>query len=375
MKNVVINVLSALSGGGQTNIHNLLQYFPKDYNVTLIVNTKNKKIFSNYKSGNIKIIESKFASKNLLFRLIWEKFILPFKLKSWFCSIYYSPGGSLITKVPQGIIGITTLQNMLPFEEMERKRFPVNSFLRYKLLFLKYIFIYSYKNADKIIFISKYSRDVIKNIIPYVENKSTVIPLGISQKFINSKIIYKLPKSLIDEDFYLYVSQFDYYKSQKEIIYSWKALVDKGFKRKLVLVGSKFNKYGDESLLLIKRLNLENFVIYLGFVNYKELPSLYMSAYSLIFASTCECCPNTLLEMMSFNKPIFCSNWGPMPEFGEDGVIYFDPYKKNDLRYKILKTHNNKSLNLHYSDKAFLLSKKYNSQETIIKNINYILNK
>jgi len=375
MKNVVINVLSALSGGGQTNIHNLLQYFPKDYNVTLIVNTKNKKIFSNYKSGNIKIIESKFASKNLLFRLIWEKFILPFKLKSWFCSIYYSPGGSLITKVPQGIIGITTLQNMLPFEEMERKRFPVNSFLRYKLLFLKYIFIYSYKNADKIIFISKYSRDVIKNIIPYVENKSTVIPLGISQKFINSKISYKLPKSLIDEDFYLYVSQFDYYKSQKEIIYSWKALVDKGFKRKLVLVGSKFNKYGDESLLLIKRLNLENFVIYLGFVNYKELPSLYMSAYSLIFASTCECCPNTLLEMMSFNKPIFCSNWGPMPEFGEDGVIYFDPYKKNDLRDKILKTHNNKSLNLHYSDKAFLLSKKYNSQETIIKNINYILNK
>ena len=375
MKNVVINVLSALSGGGQTNIHNLLQYFPKDYNVTLIVNTKNKKIFSNYKSGNIKIIESKFASKNLLFRLIWEKFILPFKLKSWFCSIYYSPGGSLITKVPQGIIGITTLQNMLPFEEMERKRFPVNSFLRYKLLFLKYIFIYSYKNADKIIFISKYSRDVIKNIIPYVENKSTVIPLGISQKFINSKISYKLPKSLIDEDFYLYVSQFDYYKSQKEIIYSWKALVDKGFKRKLVLVGSKFNKYGDESLLLIKRLNLENFVIYLGFVNYQELPSLYMSAYSLIFASTCECCPNTLLEMMSFNKPIFCSNWGPMPEFGEDGVIYFDPYKKNDLRDKILKTHNNKSLNLHYSDKAFLLSKKYNSQETIIKNINYILNK
>ena len=64
-----------------------------------------------------------------------------------------------------------------------------------------------------------------------------------------------------------------------------------------------------------------------------------------------------------------------MPEFGEDGVIYFDPYKKNDLRDKILKTHNNKSLNLHYSDKAFLLSKKYNSQETIIKNINYILNK
>ena len=374
MRNVVINVLSALSGGGQTNILNLVQYFPKDCNVTLIVNTKNKKLFSNYKSANTKIIESKFASKNLLFRLIWEKFFLPLKLKKWSCHIYYSPGGTMLTKVPKKCIGITTLQNMLPFEDLERKRFPINSFLRYKLIILKYLFLYSYKKADKIIFISKYSRDVIKNLIPKIENKSTIIPLGISDNFLNLNINYKLPKTLIDEDFYLYVSQFDYYKSQKELIYTWKSLVDKGFEKKLVLVGSKINSYGEESLSLIKKLKLESFVIYLGFINYEQLPSLYKSAYSLIFASTCECCPNTLLEMLSFKKMIFCSNWGPMPEFGEDGVVYFDPYNIDDLRDKILKTHYNKSLNLYYSEKAINLSKKYKSQETIIKNINYILN-
>jgi len=375
MVNVAINCLSALSGGGQTNIINLLNYFPKNnYKFILIANSKNIELLSNYKSFNIEIVESKFASKNIISRLLWEKFILPFKLKKWFCSIYYAPGGSLITKVPQGIVGITTLQNMLPFEEIERKRFPINSFLRYKLLFLKYIFIYSYKNADKVIFISKYSRDLIKKIIPDIESKSTIIPLGISEKFLNLKLNYKLPKTLIDEDFYLYVSQFDYYKSQKEIIYSWKALVDKGFKRKLVLVGSKFNKYGDESLSLIKELNLENFVIYLGFVNYPELPSLYRAACFLIFASTCECCPNTLLEMLSFKKPIFCSNWGPMPEFGEDGVIYFDPHTKNDLKDKILNIQDNKSLIKSYSEKSFTLSQKYNFEQTILKNINYILN-
>jgi glycosyltransferase involved in cell wall biosynthesis len=374
MVNVVINCLSALSGGGQTNIINLLNYFPKNgYKFILIANSKNIELLSNYKSFNIEIVESKFASKNIISRLLWEKFILPFKLKKWFCSIYYSPGGSLITNVPQGIVGITTLQNMLPFEEIERKRFPIYSFLRYKLLFLKYIFIYSYKNSDKIIFISKYSRDVIKKIIPDIENKSTIIPLGISENFLKSKLNYKLPDVLIDEDFYLYVSQFDYYKSQKEIIYSWKSLVDKGFRRKLVLVGSKFNKYGDESLSLIKELNLENFVIYLGFVKYQELPSLYKSAFSLIFASTCECCPNTLLEMLSFKKPIFCSNWGPMPEFGEDGVIYFDPHLKNDLIEKILNLHHNPSLIKSYSEKSFILSKKYNFEQTILKNINYIL--
>ena len=41
--------------------------------------------------------------------------------------------------------------------------------------------------------------------------------------------------------------------------------------------------------------------------------------------------------MLSFKKLIYCSNWGPMPEFGEDGVIYFDPHNIDDLKDKILK--------------------------------------
>tara|TARA_B110000003_G_C16653892_1_gene535567 strand:- start:4064 stop:5209 length:1146 start_codon:yes stop_codon:yes gene_type:complete len=374
LKKLAINALSALRGGGQTNIINLLNYLPK-YNtsIILILNSNNYNLFKKFKSNKVILHEAKFASKTIFHRFYWEKFVLPSKLKLWGIDIFYAPGGTLITKVPKKCIGITTLQNMLPFEDIERKRFPFFSFIRYKLLFLKYIFIKSYIRADKIIFISNYSRSIIEKIIPNIKDKSTTIPLGISDSFLNSKLNYKLPKNLIGDDFYLYVSQFDYYKSQKQIIYTWKALIDKGFKRKLVFVGSKFNKYGDESLSLIKELNLENFVIYLGFVKYQELPSLYKSAFSLIFASTCECCPNTLLEMLSFKKPIFCSNWGPMPEFGEDGVIYFDPHLKNDLKNKILNLQHNNSLIKSYSEKSFNLSKKYNFEQTILKNINYIL--
>ena len=299
MKKLAINALSALRGGGQTNIINLLNYLPGyNTNIILILNSNNFNLFKKFKSNKVILYEAKFASKSIFHRFYWEKFVLPSKLKLWGTDIFYAPGGTLITKVPKNCIGITTLQNMLPFDDIERKRFPFFSFIRHKLLFLKYVFIKSYMKADKIIFISNYSMNVVEKIIPDIKYKSTIIPLGISDSFLNSKLNYNLPKTLIDEDFYLYVSQFDYYKSQKEIIYSWKALVDKGFKRKLVLVGSKFNKYGDESLSLIKELNLENFDIYLGFVNYQELPSLYRAAYSLIFASTCECCPNTLLEML-----------------------------------------------------------------------------
>jgi glycosyltransferase involved in cell wall biosynthesis len=45
----------------------------------------------------------------------------------------------------------------------------------------------------------------------------------------------------------------------------------------------------------------------------------------LLFASSCENMPNTLLEYMSVKKPIICSNRGPMPEVLGDWDYYFDP--------------------------------------------------
>ena len=119
MKKIVINALSALQGGGQTNIINLLNYFPKyDCNIILIVNSKNIEVFNKYKSKQIKIYEAKFPSRNLIFRILWEKYKLPLKLKRWNANIYYSPGGTIISKTPNNCEGVTTLQNMLPFDDL-----------------------------------------------------------------------------------------------------------------------------------------------------------------------------------------------------------------------------------------------------------------
>ena len=44
-----------------------------------------------------------------------------------------------------------------------------------------------------------------------------------------------------------------------------------------------------------------------------------------LFASECENCPNILLEAMASGRPVICSNDPPMPEFGQDAVLYFNP--------------------------------------------------
>ncbi len=375
MKVLVVNGISALRGGGQTNLINLMNSLPSyQCKVVFILNSSNFALFSKFKSNSIDLFEAKFASRSIFHRVAWERFILPIKLREWSADVYYTPGGVMTTKVSDNCVTVTTLQNMLPFEISERKKFPLFSYLRIKLFLLKFVFLKSYRLADKIIFISKYSQDVVRKIIPKIIEKSVVIPLGINDIFVNNGCKYDLPCGLDNGKFYLYVSHMDYYKSQKELIYSWKKLIDQGFEYPLVFAGPIVNQYGKEVLSLIEHMGLSSNVIHLGHVEYDKLPGLYQASRALIFASTCECCPNILLEMLASERVILCSNKGPMPEFGEDGVIYFDPYSIDQLTQKVLQIESGIIDKESIAQRAKVLSKQYEHDKTIEKTIKYILN-
>ncbi len=374
MKILIINGISALRGGGQTNLINLFEFLPNyPCKVIFILNSANFALFSKFESKKTTLFEAKFASKSIIHRMFWEKFILPLKLCEWQADIYYAPGGVMVTKVPAKCRSVTTLQNMLPFDSKQRKSFPFFSYLRFKLFLLRAIFLRSYKIADNVIFISKHSRDAIKYCLPSVIDKSKVIPLGINRNFINNTIIYNLPDGLVDGEFYLYVSHMDYYKSQKELVFSWQKLVEQGLSFPLVFAGPIVNDYGREVISLIKQLNLEKKVIHLGEIDYDALPGLYRASRGLIFASKCECCPNILLEMLASQKIILCSDMQPMPEFGEDGVVYFDPSKISQLPEKILAIECGAIKQDVIIKRANALSKRYGYDKTIDQTIRYIL--
>ncbi len=332
MKIIAINALSALRGGGQTYIKNLLQHLPEgDFEVLLIVGVANEEVFAPYVGARVKLYVAEWASQSIIHRSLWEKFGLPKKLSEWGAAVYYAPGGVMTTKVPAGCVSATALRNMLPFDEEERKRFPLWSYLRFKFWLLKNVFKKSYRLADKVVFISEYSMSVAEVEVPGVSNKGMVIPHGLNQMFLNGEAMKPLPARLVENRFYLYVSILDVYKAQKEVIRSWKIWVDQGGGYPLVLVGPKYNQYGDEVEALIVELGLEDDVYYLGGLDYEDLPSIYKASRALIFASSCECCPNILLEKMAAGKPVLCSNIQPMPEFGGDAVMYFNPYSETSL--------------------------------------------
>ena len=89
---------------------------------------------------------------------------------------------------------------------------------------------------------------------------------------------------------------------------------------KLLLAGHASPHYFKKVKQTIEEYGLMDDVIYLGSINHEDLPDYYKGAKINIFASTCENCPNILLEAMSSGRPVFCSTHMPMPEFG----LHFD---------------------------------------------------
>ena len=373
---ILINALSAKLGGGQTYLVNFLHNIPADFphEIIFLCGTFNEADFRAECGSSVRMIRKGAWSKNSLLRTLWEKFLLPRYLKKNHVDVYFQPAAGVPIRVPARCRSVTMLRNMLPFEDRERQRFPLFSKVRLKMSLQKRQIIKSLKRYDRIIFISSYSRDFIARFIPDINERSTVIPHGLNEQFLERNGEFDVGTfGLRPGQFYLYVSILDYHKAQLEVVREWKLLSDRGFKYPLVLAGflnrqDYVKKVRDE----IRRSGLEKQVILTGAIPNRKLPGFCASARALIFASSCECCPNILLEKMSSGKPLFCSDIRPMPEFGGNAPFYFSPYQPGDLSKKILDAESDQAEMLRRGERARELALTHTWKNTISKTLQYI---
>lgn len=341
---IVINALSARLGGGQTYIRNLLFRVDDTHQYVVLVGPYNRELFKRAAGNkqNVRFIDCGEKQENPFLRLFWECFRLPSLLRNVDADVYYAAGGGTLNRVPKGVVSVTIVRNMLPFDERERARFPLFSVQRLKLFLLRRIVLCALKRCDKVIFISDYSRKVLVRLLPELDRKGVVIYHGVDERFFHPlKQSFDFSRFGITEGkFYLYVSIFNHYKAQAELVREWKILSESHFPYPLVLTGFHEPGYTEIVKKAILQTGQENNVLMTDAVSYDELPGFYAGARALVFASSCECCPNILLEMMAVGKPIFCSDFPPMPEIGGKSPIYFHPYREGDLAEKILRFEN-----------------------------------
>jgi glycosyltransferase involved in cell wall biosynthesis len=197
----------------------------------------------------------------------------------------------------------------------------------------------SVKQAARIITISNFSKQDIIDTYKIPAEKITVAYPGYeikSQKGVekNLEIVkkkYDLPKKYI-----LYLGTLKPNKNIDKLIRSYKLLIT-NYELKdtcLVIAGKKGWLYED-LFNLVREKDLEDRVIFTGFVEDEEVQPIMAGAEVFVMPSYWEGFGIPVLEAMAAGTPVVCSDQASLPEVAGEAGLYVNPDEPEDIAEKI----------------------------------------
>ena len=189
------------------------------------------------------------------------------------------------------------------------------------------------KTADKIITDSNSTKKDLINYFNIPEEKIKVILLAADEKFEvlnNEKINEVKQKFNLDFPFVLYVGILTKHKNIPTLIKAFYKIKKEDIKHKLVIAGTKRGKY-KEIFETIDKLNLQNDIVFTGYISDEDLPALYNAADLFVYPSLFEGFGLLPLESMACGTPVITSNTSSLPEVVGDAGIMIDPHDVDRL--------------------------------------------
>jgi glycosyltransferase involved in cell wall biosynthesis len=326
--NLAINALSSRKGGGATYLRNLLRYLEPTKGLTVQVFAPRGLELPS--SSHVRLVHPRWPTANPLLRTLWEVLVLPRYLRKHKTDVLFCPGGVVSTRVPPNCKIVTMFRNMMPFDRDVVTSMPMG-FARLRVMILRPVLLWSLTKADLVIFVSKFGESVVSRLVS-IQN-SCVILHGTSDDFRTSSKMPPWPPVMKNSSRYiLYVSAFLPYKNHMTVIGAYEKLPEPMRRTyKMVFAGQMKGPEADQVCAFIAGAGLAENVIMLNEILHESLPSLYRHADLIVFASSCENCPNILIEALAAGRPVLCSNVMPMPEIGGDAPRYFAPSDADDL--------------------------------------------
>lgn len=177
-------------------------------------------------------------------------------------------------------------------------------------------------------------RDIIK-FLHVPEDRIKTIYLAVSEIFTEKCSLESIAriknKFSIKKPYFLGVGSIEPRKNLESALIAFKALFE--FKRndyQFVLVGGK--GWENETFYrLLKKLNIDDSLIFTGYVPEKDLPALYQGAELFVYPSFYEGFGLPVLEAMASGTPVVTSKTSSLPEVAGNAAILIDPTNVFDL--------------------------------------------
>jgi glycosyltransferase involved in cell wall biosynthesis len=193
------------------------------------------------------------------------------------------------------------------------------------------------RKVDAIIADSFSTKDEIIKYLKIPEDKIRVIHLGCSGSFqplpASERLGETEEKFKIKGDYILCVGTLEPRKNLKGLIQAYaQSRAKKDFL--LVLAGGKGWKY-EHIFRLVDKLQLQERVIFTGYVEEADLPGLYQGASLFVYPSLYEGFGLPPLEAMACGLPVIVSHTTSLPEVVGDAGVYVDPNDVEQIAFSI----------------------------------------
>ena len=165
------------------------------------------------------------------------------------------------------------------------------------------------------------------HVLPYIAPRymrEVQTPLGFESR-------YRLPAKFI-----FYPAQFWEHKNHKRLIKAVVKLKNEIPDLKLVLAGSKKNAY-DSVIELVRKLECDNDVVFLGYIPNEDVPEIYRRARALVMPTFYGPTNIPPLEAFVAGCPVAVSNVYGMPEQVGDAALLFNPDSVEEIADCILR--------------------------------------
>jgi glycosyltransferase involved in cell wall biosynthesis len=302
-------------------------------------------------------------------RFFWNLWYLPMHLRKNPVDIYHT---QYIVPfwLPKNIKLVTTIHDISfnYFPEYIKKS---------DLFFLRTFIPRSIRKADKVIAVSKYSRDDITKFYQLPDEKADYTYNGVDFERFNQNFSEDRKKDVrkkygLPENFLLYIGTLQPRKNIPALIDAFSILVERYNQRdlKLVIAGNRdahnFDRKIDE---MAEKNDLKGRVFFTGWADEEDKPVLYKLAKCFVFPSLYEGFGIPIVEAMAAGTPVVSSNKTSLPEVGEDGVLLIDPENKEEFAKNINKILTDENFRADLIKKGIEQAKKFSWQKTAGKTL------
>lgn len=193
--------------------------------------------------------------------------------------------------------------------------------------------------------------------------------INLSKQITNSDFQKVSHKWNIQKPYFFYVGNAQPHKNIRSLINIFYQIKEKYPEYSLILSGPE-NYFWEQ----IKKETKIKDVIFTGFVNERELVTLYKNAYIFIMPSLEEGFGIPVLEAMACGCPVIASNAGSLPEIGGNSAMYFNPKDENNMFDVIASVLEDKKLRKQLSEKGEKRFKEFSWKQMAKQTLEIYLN-